>query len=136
MRILAIDYGSKKCGIAVTDPLQLIAQGLETVPTHRLFDWLESYLSREQVSDLVVGESTQMDGSANPIQAEIVGFERKFHKRFPDITLHRQDEFHTSRRARESMLAMGLKKKDRRDKQRVDRIAAALILQDFMDSRP
>ncbi|THH39900.1 Holliday junction resolvase RuvX [Neolewinella litorea] len=135
MRILAIDYGSKKCGIAVTDPLQLIAQGLETVPTHRLFDWLTAYLEKEEVSDLVVGESTQLDGSDNPIQAEIVGFERKFRKQFPGIVLHRQDEIHTSRRARESMLAMGLKKKDRRDKQRVDRIAAALILQDFMDTR-
>ncbi|NJB86315.1 putative Holliday junction resolvase [Lewinella marina] len=135
MRILAIDYGSKKCGIAATDPLQLIAQGLETVPTHRLFDWLETYLQAEEVSDLVIGESLQLDGTDNPIQAEILGFERKFRKRYPNIQLHRQDEFHTSRRARESMLAMGLKKKDRRDKQRVDRIAAALILQDFMETR-
>ena len=135
MRILAIDYGRKKCGLAATDPLQIIASGLETVPTHRLFEWLDAYLEREEVSDLVVGESVGIDGTANPIQAEIVGFERKFRKRYPGIELHRQDEFYTSRRARESMLAMGLKQKDRRDKSRVDRIAAALILQDFMDAR-
>ena len=135
MRILAIDYGRKKCGLAATDPLQLIAQGLETVPTHALLAWLDAYLAREEVSDLVVGESVTAEGKENPIQAEIVGFERKFAKRYPEIRLHRQDEFLSSRRAREVMLDMGLKKKDRRDKTRVDRIAAALILQDFMDGR-
>ena len=112
MRILAIDYGTKKCGIAVTDPLQIIATGLETVPTGTLFKWLADYLEREEVSDLVIGESLQADGTANPIQNEIVGFERKFQKRHPTIVIHRQDEFLTSRRARESMLAMGMGKSD------------------------
>ncbi|MBB4080012.1 putative Holliday junction resolvase [Lewinella aquimaris] len=135
MRILAIDYGIKKCGVAATDPLQIIASGLETVPTGKLFDWLENYLQVEEVSDLVVGESRALDGSTNPIQTEIVGFERKFRKRFPGIAIHRQDEFNTSRRARESMLAMGMKKKKRRDKTQVDRIAAAIILQDFLEER-
>lgn len=135
MRILCIDYGRKKCGIAVTDPLQLIATGLETVPTHKLLSWMEDYLEREEVSDLVVGESLDDDQSANPIQQEIVGFERKVKKRFPELALHRQDEYLSSRRARESMLAMGMKKKRRRDKQEVDRIAATLILQDFLAER-
>ena len=135
MRILAIDYGRKKCGLAATDPLQLIATGLTTVPTHQLFDWLDDYLSREEVGELVVGESLTEAGTDNPIQREIVGFERKFRKRYPGILLHRQDEFLTSRRARESMLNMGLKKKQRRDKSTVDRIAAALILQDFLEER-
>ncbi|MGB3802047.1 MAG: Holliday junction resolvase RuvX [Lewinella sp.] len=135
MRILCIDYGRKKCGIAVTDPLQLIATGLETVPTHKLLSWMEDYLEQEEVSDLVVGESLDDDQSANPIQQEIVGFERKVKKRFPELALHRQDEYLSSRRARESMLAMGMKKKRRRDKQEVDRIAATLILQDFLAER-
>ena len=135
MRILAVDYGRKKCGIAVTDPLQLIATGLTTVATHTLLDWLSDYLGREEVSDLVVGESRREDGTANPIQNEIVGFERKFRRAFPDVSVHRQDEFLSSRRARESMLEMGLKKKQRRDKATVDRLAAALILQDFLEER-
>ncbi len=135
MRILAIDYGRKKCGIAVSDPLRLIATGLTTVPTGKLFDWLATYLAAEEVGDLVVGESTDLGGQGNPVQHEIVGFERKFRKQYPAIVLHRQDEFNTSRRARESMLQMGMRKKQRRDKTEVDRIAAALILQDFMEER-
>ena len=135
MRILAIDYGTKKCGLAVTDPLQLIATGLETVPTGKLYDWLSDYLSREKVSDLVVGESLQEDGTANPVQGEIVGFERKFARLYPHVKLHRQEEFRTSVRARETLLAMGMKKKQRRDKTQVDRIAAALLLQDFLEER-
>lgn len=135
MRILAIDYGRKKCGIAVTDPLQLIATGLTTVPTHGLLDWLDDYLRVEEVGDIVVGESRKEDGTHNAIQQEIVGFERKLAKRYPGLTLHRQDEFYSSRRAREAMLEMGMKKQQRRDKQTVDRIAAALILQDFLEER-
>lgn len=135
MRILAIDYGRKKCGIAASDPLRIIATGLETVPTDKLFEWLENYLQKEEVSDLVVGESTTLDGGENPIQKEIVGFERKFARRYPQIALHRQDEFRTSVRARQIMLDGGMKKKRRRDKTEVDRLAAALILQDFMEEQ-
>jgi putative Holliday junction resolvase len=135
MRILALDYGTKKCGLAATDPLQLIATGLETVPTGKLWDWLEDYLSREEVSDLVIGESLTLEGKDNPVQTQIVGFERKFGKRYPGIELHRQDEFRTSVRAREQLLAMGMRKKRRRDKTEVDRIAAALLLQDFLEER-
>ena len=135
MRILAIDYGTKKCGLAVTDPLQLIATGLETVPTGKLYDWLADYLAREEVGDLVVGESLREDGTANPVQGEIVGFERKFTRLYPHVKLHRQEEFRTSVRARETLLAMGMKKKQRRDKTQVDRIAAALLLQDFLEER-
>jgi putative Holliday junction resolvase len=135
MRILALDYGSKKTGIAVTDPLQIIATGLDTVATHELFDWLERYLEDEAVSDLVIGYSVREDGRENPIQQHIIGFERKFSKRYPDIRLHRQDEFYSSRRARQAMLEMGMRKKQRRDKRAVDKIAACLILQDFMEER-
>ena len=136
MRILAIDYGRKKCGLAVTDPLRLIATALETVPTHRLFDWLDAYLAREEVSDLVVGEPLTAAGQPNPILNEIVGFERKFAKKYPGVGLHRQDEYGTSVRAKKVMVASGMKQKKRRDKTEVDRLAAALILQDYIDETP
>lgn len=134
MRILAIDYGAKKCGIAVSDPLRIIARGLDTVPTGQLFSWLEAYLKAETVTDLVIGESRHKDGTPNKIHSEIVGFERKFTKLYPSIQLHRQDEFYTSQRAKQAMLEMGLGRKKRREKARIDKIAAALILQDFMET--
>lgn len=134
MRILAIDYGSKKCGLAASDPLRIIATGLDTVPTWRLFDWLADYLAREQVSDLVIGESLHKDGTPNKINQEVVGFERKFAKLYPGIILHRQDEYLTSKRAKQAMIEMGVPRMKRREKVRVDRIAAALILQDFMET--
>ena len=133
-RILAIDYGSKKTGIAVSDPLRIIANGLETVPTWKLFEWLETYLAEEEVGDLVIGESLHKDGTPNKINDEVVGFERKFSKKYPDIKLHRQDEFRTSKRAMEAMIDMGVPKMKRREKARVDKLAAAIILQDFMES--
>ena len=134
-RILAIDYGSKKCGIAVSDPLRIIATGLETLPTWKLFDWLKDYLAREPVGDLVIGESLHKDGTPNKINAEVVGFERKFARLYPDISLHRQDEFYTSKRAMQAMIEAGVPKMKRRQKERVDKIAATIILQDFMESR-
>ena len=134
-RILALDYGSKKCGLAATDPLQLIANSLETIPTWQLFAWLEKYLAAEEVSDLVIGESTHKDGTPNKINEEVVGFERKFAKLYPRINLHRQDEYRSSKRAMEAMIEMGVPKMKRREKHRVDRLAAAIILQDFMESR-
>ena len=134
LRILAIDYGTKKCGIAVSDPLRLIATGLATVPTWQLFDWLARYLQEERVGDVVVGESFHHDGAPNVLHQEVIGFERKFAKRYPEITLHRQDEYRTSQRAIEAMLEMGVPKMKRREKGRVDKLAATLILQDFMEA--
>ena len=131
-RILAIDYGSKKCGLAVSDPLRIVATGLETVPTWQLFDWLAAYLATVEVTDLVVGESVHKDGTPNKIDEEVVGFERKFAKLYPAITLHRQDEFRTSKRAMQTMIDMGVPKMKRRQKERIDKLAATLILQDFM----
>ncbi|MFT7120058.1 MAG: putative Holliday junction resolvase [Neolewinella sp.] len=133
-RILAIDYGSKKCGIAASDPLRIIATGLDTVPTWQLFDWLEKYLATEPVGDLVVGESLHKDGTPNKINEEVVGFERKFAKLYPDVKLHRQDEYLTSKRAMQAMIDSGVPKMKRREKERVDKIAATIILQDFMES--
>jgi len=134
LRILAIDYGSKKCGIAVSDPLRIIATGLDTVPTWKLFEWLKAYMENEPVADLVIGESLHKDGTPNKINAQIVGFERKFAKLFPDVSLHRQDEFYTSKRAMQAMIEAGVPKMKRREKERVDKMAATIILQDFMES--
>jgi len=134
LRILAIDYGSKKCGIAVSDPLRIIATGLDTVPTWKLFEWLKTYMENEPVADLVIGESLHKDGTPNKINAQIVGFERKFAKLFPDVSLHRQDEFYTSKRAMQAMIEAGVPKMKRREKERVDKMAATIILQDFMES--
>lgn len=134
MRILAIDYGSKKCGVAASDPLRIIATGLDTVPTWQLFDWLKAYLEKEPVGDLVIGESLHKDGRPNKIHDQVVGFERKFAKLYPEITLHRQDEFRTSKRAMEALIEMGVPKMKRREKERIDKMAATIILQDFMES--
>ncbi|SEQ76931.1 Holliday junction resolvase RuvX [Neolewinella agarilytica] len=134
MRILAIDYGSKKCGIAASDPLRIIATGLETIPTWQLFDWLKTYLEKEPVGDLVIGESLHKDGKPNKIHEHVIGFERKFAKLYPEITLHRQDEFRTSKRAMEALIEMGVPKMKRREKERIDKMAATIILQDFMES--
>lgn len=134
-RILAIDYGSKKCGIATSDPLRIIATGLETIPTWQLFDWLKKYIETEPVGDLVIGESLHKDGTPNKINAEVVGFERKFAKLYPGISLHRQDEFNTSKRAMQAMIEAGVPKMKRREKERIDKVAATIILQDFMESR-
>ena len=134
VRILAIDYGTKKCGLAASDPLRIIATGLETVPTWQLFDWLEKYLDQEPVGDLVIGESLHKDGTPNKINEHVVGFERKFAKRYPEIKLHRQDEYRTSKRAMEAMIEMGVPRMKRREKERIDRMAATIILQDFMES--
>ncbi|MEO0733885.1 MAG: Holliday junction resolvase RuvX [Bacteroidota bacterium] len=134
-RILAIDYGTKKCGIAASDPLRLIATGLATIPTWQLFVWLENYLATEEVGDLVIGESLHKDGTPNKVHQHVVGFERKFAKLYPDIQLHRQDEFLTSQRAKTAMIEMGVPKMKRREKERVDKLAATIILQDFMESR-
>ncbi|MDN3635278.1 Holliday junction resolvase RuvX [Neolewinella lacunae] len=129
-----MDYGSKRCGIAASDPLRLIANGLTTIPTWQLMDWLKNYLLAEEVGDLVIGESLHKDGTPNAINAEVVGFERKFARLYPAIRLHRQDEFRTSRRAMEAMIEMGVPRMKRREKERVDQMAATLILQDFMEA--
>ncbi len=113
--------------------MRLIATGITTVPTWQLFDWLAKYLEEESVGDLVIGESLHKDGTPNKINAQVIGFERKFAKRYPGINLHRQDEFYSSKRAMQAMIESGVPKMKRREKERVDRLAATIILQDFME---
>lgn len=132
-RILAIDYGSKKCGIAVSDPLRIIATGLDTVATKSLFDYLADYFQRETVDEVVLGESLHKDGTPTAIHQQAVGFSRKLQKLYPELLVRWQDEFNTSQRAKAALIASGVPKMKRREKERVDKIAAVLILQDYME---
>lgn len=132
-RILAIDYGTKRTGLAVTDPLRLIANGLDTVPTVEVFNYLDVYLSREEVGLFLVGEPMHADGRPAQIAHLVVGFVRKLQKTFPDIPVEMVDERYTSEEAKLIIRESGLKKKKRRDKSLIDKISAVLILQDYMD---
>ncbi len=132
-RIIALDYGKVRTGIAVTDPLQLIASGLTTVETKALFPFLKSYLAEESVTALVVGEPRQMDNTPSESEALISSFIGKWEKLYPQIPVYRQDERFTSREAVKSMIASGVKKSKRREKALVDEVSATLILQGYLE---
>jgi putative Holliday junction resolvase len=134
-RILAIDYGKKRTGIAVTDPLQMIAGALATVETQTLFPFLKKYVLAESVSLFVIGDPKNWDGSDTDATPLVRACIKKLQKEFPSIPIVTVDERNTSKMARQAMLDMGMKKKQRRDKSMVDQIAATLILQDYLDSR-
>jgi len=131
-RIIALDYGGKRTGIATTDPLQIIATPLITVETKDLMDYLSSYIRNEDVSDIVVGQPTRHDGSFSGIETEILEFIEKFKIKHPAIVLHRINEMYSSKDAMQSMIDSGLKKKKRRDKKLLDSTAATLLLQEFL----
>ena len=131
-RILALDYGGKRTGIAITDELQLIASGLTTVATSGLMDFLKKYIASEKVVLVLVGEPKQKDGTHSSIEEEIKKFLKKFQKAFPDLELKRVDERYTSKMAFQTMIDSGLKKKQRRNKALVDEISATIILQEYL----
>lgn len=131
-RILAIDFGLKRTGIAVTDPLKIIASGLTTVPTAEALRFLEKYCAEEAVEAFVVGLPLYPDGNPAQIAAEADHFARRLGELFPDKPVFRQDERYTSNEAKRIILQSGVKKQKRRDKALVDKIAAALILEQFM----
>ena len=131
-RILAIDYGQKRTGIAITDELQIIASGLTTVYTKELIDFLSNYMRNEKVELILVGEPKQKDGSASESEALIGPFLKQLGKKFPDIPVKRMDERFTSKMAFQSMIDGGLKKKQRQNKALVDEISATIILQDYL----
>ena len=133
-RILSIDYGKKRTGIAVTDPLQIIAGGLVTVSTSALFDFLRDYVSREQVERIVVGEPKQADGSPSENMGRVVQFVNRWSKDFPDIPIEFYDERFTSVLAHRAMIDGGLRKKKRQDKALVDEVSATIILQSYLES--
>lgn len=134
-RILGIDYGTKRIGLATTDPLQIIVTGLDTVPNAEIFDYLQKYIAAEEVEGIVVGQPMHEDGNPSQIAHLVVGFIRKLQKLFPEIKVDTQDERYTSRDAKEYILMMGTKQKKRRDKALVDQVSAILILQDYLGHR-
>ncbi|PRY10954.1 putative Holliday junction resolvase [Pontibacter ummariensis] len=134
-RILAIDYGTKRVGLAVTDALQLIANPLETVHAKDVLAYLKAYVQREPVEAIVLGMPRRLSGEPTDATQHVVGFMRKLQKEFPAIPVHAVDERFTSKMAQQAMLAGGLKKKDRQDKGTVDRVSAAIILQSYLESR-
>jgi len=131
-RILSIDYGKKRTGLAVTDPLQLIANGLTTVPTHELIPFLKKYMAAETVSEIIIGDPKNLDGSATDATALVTECIRILHKHFPEIPVKKIDERFTSKLATRSMLDSGLKKKDRQNKALVDEISATILLQEYL----
>lgn len=134
-RILSIDYGKKRTGLAVTDPLQIIAGGLATVATSELFDYLQAYISREQVDMIVIGEPRQPNGEPSENLARVQQFVNRWRKAVPQVPIQFYDERFTSVLAHQAMLDGGLKKKARQNKGLVDEISATIILEDYMRSK-
>jgi putative Holliday junction resolvase len=133
-RILAIDYGLKRTGLAVTDPLKIIATALTTVESPKLIQFLKDYFKKEEVELIVIGEPKNWDESdthATPLVKKLV---EKLKKEFPHMPLKLVDERYTSKMASNAIIEMGIKKKDRRDKSLVDKVAATIILQEYMRS--
>jgi putative Holliday junction resolvase len=133
-RVVALDYGLKRTGIAVTDELQIIASGLTTVHTVDLMDFLNRYLTEEDVECLVIGKPKQMDNTDSESEPFIRDFIDRLNRRFPELTIKRVDERFTSKLAVQAMIDGGLKKKKRRDKSIVDTVSATLILQNYLRS--
>ena len=133
---MAFDYGLKRTGIAVTDPLQIIATGLPTVETLKLEVFMKDYLAREQVEAFVVGDPKNLDGSATHASEPVSKFVGQLRKWFPDIPIHYVDERFTSKMALQTLVAGGVKKKDRQNKSNIDQVSATIILQSYLESRP
>ena len=133
-RILAIDYGKARTGLAVTDPLQLIANGLTTVETSKLEAFILDYINKEEVERIVIGRPTQMNGEDSENMRRITPFVNRLHKILPDVPVEFVDERFTSVLAHRAMLDGGLRKKARQNKALVDEISATIILQSYMDS--
>jgi len=134
-RILSIDYGRKRTGLAVTDPLQIIANGLDTVPTQTLKQWLEKYLTEEEVTHVVLGYPCHADGNPTNLVPEIEKVAAAIQKQFPAITVSYEDESYTSQDAKQILVNSGAGKKKRRDKGLIDKISAVLILQTYLESK-
>jgi putative holliday junction resolvase len=134
-RIMAIDYGRKRVGLAVTDQLQIIANVLTTVRTHEILAFLKDYISREPVDAFVLGMPVHLDGTPNEITPHVKGFHGVLQKNFPHIPVHLEDERYTSKMALSAMITGGMKKKDRRDKSNIDKISATILLQSHMEKK-
>ena len=136
MRILSIDYGKKRTGLAVTDPLQIIAGGLGTVETSVLYEYIEAYIQREQVERIVIGKPMQPNGQPSENMVRVENFYNRWRKAHPEIPIEYYDERFTSVLAHRAMIDGGVKKKTRREnKGLVDEISATIILQDYLDRK-
>jgi putative holliday junction resolvase len=134
-RILSLDYGKKRTGIAVTDPLQIIAAALETVETEKLIWYLKQYFAKEEVEKVLVGYPLNMDDSPTDATPLVEKFIRNFEKVFPTLEIQKVDERMSSKMASQAIAAMGLKKKDREKKELIDAVSAVILLQEYLESR-
>jgi len=134
-RLLAIDYGLKRVGLAVTDPLQIIATSLDTVPTQTLFAFLKNYCTTEQVDTFIVGQPLDLNLKATNSTAAVKKFVKQLKTTFPNQSVHLHDERFTSKIALDAMIRGGSTKKDRRKKENIDKVSATIILQSFMESQ-
>jgi putative Holliday junction resolvase len=134
-RILSIDFGGKRTGLAVTDPLQIIATALETVDTHHLYEFLKKYVVAEQVEKIIIGYPLNLNDTPTHATPLVDAAVKRLNKLFPQVPVEKVDERFSSRRASEAMLEMGMKKKDRRQKGNTDQIAATLLLQEYLNAR-
>jgi len=134
-KALGIDYGTKRTGIAITDAMQIIASGLTTVSTHNLYDFIADIVAKENIECFVVGDPKNLDGSATDSTGHVNSFIKRLKQKFPVIPVHQIDERFTSKIAKQSILASGVKKKGRQNKALVDEVSATIILQNFLDYR-
>jgi putative holliday junction resolvase len=132
-RILSIDYGIKRTGIAITDEMQMIASGLTTIPTTEIYNFLIHYFQTEKVSTVIIGEPKQMNGEPSESAIYIEDFIKNFHIKFPNMPLVKVDERFTSKMAFQTMIDSGLKKNQRKNKALIDEIAATILLQDYLN---
>ena len=134
-RIVGIDYGLKRTGLAATDPLKIIASTLETVPSQEVLNFLKEYTLQEEVESFVLGMPKNLDLSDTDSTAAVQKFQKQLEKTFPDKPVHLVDERFTSKMAKQAMLSGGMKKKDRRKKENVDKISATIILQSYLEQQ-
>ena len=134
-RILGIDYGKKRCGIAVTDPLQISINPLPTLPTDKLFPFIKKYIEEEKVEVLVIGYPSHADGNPTHLVKDIETFLSKVKAKFASINIAREDEYNTSHEARNNMILMGVKKKKRQQKEEIDKVSAVLILKSYLTKK-
>ena len=131
-RVLAIDYGLKRTGIAVTDPLGIIANPLTTIPTHELMNFIKEYFIKESVDKVIIGLPVNLENKSTDSTPHVLGFIKRLNKEIPGIIVETLDERFTSKIAKDSMILSGITKKKRRDKSLVDKISATLILQTYL----
>ena len=134
-KIVAIDYGGKRCGIAVTDPLQIIASGLTTVDTSKLMEFIYNFIKREGVDTLVIGQPMRLNNAPSAIETEILKFIEKLKLKLPEVTIVRIDERFTSKLAMDALIRGGAKKKDRKNKKLIDQVSATMILQSYLEQK-